>query len=128
LNRLAAAFALLADTAMLLLGGSLKRRERLSARLGDALSYLYLGSAALKRFHDLGYPQEQEPLLRWALEESLQKAETALAELLDNFPSRPLAMLLRVLVFPMGRLHKGRSEERRVGKAGRSGVAPRTGR
>lgn len=110
LNRLAAAFALLADTAMLLLGGSLKRRERLSARLGDALSYLYLGSAALKRFHDLGHPQEQEPLLRWALEESLQKAETALAELLDNFPSRPLAMLLHVLVFPMGRLHKGPSD------------------
>src|SRR5690606_31139562 len=50
LNRLAAAFALLADCSMLMLGGELKRRERLSARLGDVLSYLYLGSAALKRF------------------------------------------------------------------------------
>ena len=106
LNRLAAAFALMADTSMLLLGGSLKRRERLSARLGDVLSYLYLGSAALKRFHDLGHPREQEPLLRWALEESLRCAETALAELLDNFPNRPLAMLLRVLVFPLGLRHK----------------------
>lgn len=110
LNRLAAAFALMADTSMLMLGGSLKRRERLSARLGDVLSYLYLGSAALKRFHDLGEPREQEPLLRWALEESLFCAEDALAGLLDNFPSRPLAMLLRVLVFPMGRLHKGPSD------------------
>lgn len=110
LNRLAAAFALMADTSMLLLGGSLKRRERLSARLGDVLSYLYLGSAALKRFHDLGHPREQEPLLRWALEESLRCAETALAELLDNFPNRPLAMLLRVLVFPLGLRHKGPSD------------------
>ena len=110
LNRLAAAFALLADTSMLMLGGSLKRRERLSARLGDALSYLYLGSAALKRFHDLGYPKEQELLLRWSLEESLFCAETALAELLDNFPSRPMAMLLRVLVFPVGRLYSGPSD------------------
>lgn len=110
LNRLAAAFALMADTSMLMLGGSLKRRERLSARLGDVLSYLYLGSAALKRFHDLGEPREQEPLLRWALEESLFCAEDALAGLLDNFPSRPLAMLLRVLVLPMGRLHKGPSD------------------
>ena len=110
LNRLAAAFALMADTSMLLLGGSLKRRERLSARLGDVLSYLYLGSAALKRFHDLGHPREQEPLLCWALEESLRCAETALAELLDNFPNRPLAMLLRVLVFPLGLRHKGPSD------------------
>ncbi|HTN31159.1 MAG TPA: acyl-CoA dehydrogenase domain-containing protein, partial [Pseudomonas sp.] len=110
LNRLAAAFALLADTSMLLLGGSLKRRERLSARLGDVLSYLYLGSAALKRFHDLGHPQEQEPLLRWALEESLRCAETAMVELLDNFPNRPLALLLRVLVFPLGIQYKGPSD------------------
>src|SRR5690606_22343518 len=49
LNRIAAAFAMLADLSMMLLGGELKRRERLSARLGDVLSYLYLGSAALKR-------------------------------------------------------------------------------
>src|SRR5690606_6575207 len=69
LDRLAAAFALLADLCMLLLGGELKRRERLSARLGDVLSYLYLGSAALKRYHDLGYPREQQALLRWSLEE-----------------------------------------------------------
>jgi acyl-CoA dehydrogenase len=50
LNRQAAAFALLADLSMMLLGGELKRRERLSARLGDVLSNLYLASAALKRY------------------------------------------------------------------------------
>lgn len=112
LNRLAAAFALLADSSMMLLGGELKRRERLSARLGDVLSHLYLGSAALKRYHDLGNPQALQPLVIWALEENLQCAEKALAELLDNFPNKLLGCLLHLLVFPLGRRHKGPSDER----------------
>ncbi|MBF8743047.1 acyl-CoA dehydrogenase [Pseudomonas guariconensis] len=110
LNRQAAAFALLADLSMMLLGGSLKRRERLSARLGDVLSYLYLGSAALKRYHDLGSPEHMQPLLRWALEESLGKAEHALDRLLENFPNRFVGCALRVLVFPFGRRHSGPSD------------------
>ena len=111
LNRLAASFALLADTSMMLLGGELKRRERLSARLGDVLSHLYLASAALKRYHDLGYPEHSQPMLRWAVEESLGKAEQALEELLSNFPSKLLGCALRVLVLPLGRRHKGPSDE-----------------
>ncbi|WP_313513719.1 acyl-CoA dehydrogenase [Pseudomonas sp.] len=111
LNRLAAAFAMLADLSMMLLGGELKRRERLSARLGDVLSYLYLGSAALKRFHDLGYPAEQQALLRWSLEECLGKAELALEGILANFPNRLLGGLLHLVVFPFGRRHAGPSDE-----------------
>lgn len=111
LNRQAAAFALLADLSMLLLGGTLKRRERLSARLGDVLSYLYLSSAALKRYHDLGSPKHMQPLLRWALEESLGQAEKALDRLLYNFPNRLVGCALRVLVFPFGRRHTGPSDE-----------------
>jgi acyl-CoA dehydrogenase len=111
LNRLAAAFALLADTSMMLLGGELKRRERLSARLGDVLSHLYLASAALKRYHDLGYPEHSQPMLRWAMEESLGKAEQALDELLSNFPNKLLGCALRLLVLPLGRRHKGPSDE-----------------
>lgn len=110
LNRLAASFAMLADFSMLMLGGELKRRERLSARLGDALSHLYLGSAALKRYHDLNHAEYLQPLLRWALEENLAKTEEALAGLLENFPHRVLAGLLKRLVFPLGRRHKGPSD------------------
>ncbi|WP_416423126.1 acyl-CoA dehydrogenase [Pseudomonas sp. App30] len=110
LNRQAAAFALLADLSMMLLGGELKRRERLSARLGDVLSNLYLGSAALKRYHDQGSPEYLQPLLHWAMEESLGQAERALDELLKNFPSRILGCLLRVVVFPFGRRHTGPSD------------------
>ncbi|WP_434458441.1 acyl-CoA dehydrogenase [Stutzerimonas urumqiensis] len=110
LDRLAAAFAMLADLSMMLLGGELKRRERLSARLGDVLSYLYLGSAALKQYHDAGHPEDQRPLLRWAMEDCLAKAEQALDELLANFPNRVLGALLRLVVFPFGRRHSGPSD------------------
>ncbi|MFW9269347.1 acyl-CoA dehydrogenase [Pseudomonas sp. NR3] len=110
LNRQAAAFALLADLSMMLLGGELKRRERLSARLGDVLSNLYLASAALKRYHDLDSPDHMAPLFQWAMEESLGQSERALDELLANFPSRLLGCLLRVVVFPFGRRHKGPSD------------------
>ena len=96
LNRLSAAFAMLADLSMMLLGGELKRRERLSARLGDVLSHLYLASAALKRYHDQDYPEHVRPLLHWALEESLGKAETAIDALLSNFPNRLLGSALRL--------------------------------
>ncbi|WP_260960895.1 acyl-CoA dehydrogenase [Pseudomonas citri] len=110
LNRQAAAFALLADLSMMLLGGELKRRERLSARLGDVLSNLYLSSAALKRYHDLDSPEHMTPLFTWAMEESLGHSERALDELLRNFPNRVLGCLLRLLVFPFGRRHKGPSD------------------
>ncbi|MFN3357344.1 MAG: acyl-CoA dehydrogenase domain-containing protein, partial [Pseudomonas sp.] len=110
LNRQAAAFALLADLSMMLLGGELKRRERLSARLGDVLSHMYLASAALKRYHDLDSPDHMEPLFAWAMEESLGESERALDELLSNFPSKALGCLLRVIVFPFGRRHTGPSD------------------
>jgi acyl-CoA dehydrogenase len=124
LDRQAAAFAMLADLSMMLLGGELKRRERLSARLGDVLSYLYLGSAALKRYHDLGSPEHMEPLLRWAMAESLGKAEHALEQLMRNFPSPVLGWLLRRIVFPFGRRHTGPTDRMDADVAQVLGRAP----
>ena len=102
LTRFAAALALLSDVSMLVLGGELKRREKLSARLGDVLSHLYLSSAALKRFEDQDHPPEDLPLLTWALHSSFFRIQVAMDGVLANFPNRPLAWLLRVLVFPKG--------------------------
>ena len=99
---MSAALALSSDAAMMTLGGSLKRRERLSARLGDVLSELYLSSAVLKRFYDEGEPEADYPLVRWALQESLYRMQESFRSLYRNLPGRPLAWVLRALTFPTG--------------------------
>ena len=105
-GRMSAVFALFADVSMLLLGGDLKRRERLSARLGDGLSFLYLGSAALKRFHDQGAPAGDHALLDWSCQTCLFDMQQSLLALLENFPSRGVARLLRFWAFPFGRPYR----------------------
>ncbi|MBX9631490.1 MAG: acyl-CoA dehydrogenase [Burkholderiales bacterium] len=107
LSRLSAALAFSADVAMLVLGGSLKRREKLSARLGDVLSQLYLASATLKRYEDDGRPAADLPLVHWGLQDCLHRAEDAFAGLVENFPSRPMAWLIRLAAFPLGRTLRG---------------------
>jgi len=103
LTRFSAAFALLTDIAMLKLGGALKRRERLSARLGDILSMMYLCSATLKRFEDDGRPAADLPLLHWSVQDALYRTQQAFHEFLLNFPvSRITRELLRFIVFPRG--------------------------
>ena len=102
LTRTSASLALAADVVMVTLGGRLKRLERLSARLGDVLSYLYLASAALKRFDEQGHKDADRPLLHWSCRESLYRSQMAFDELFKNLPSRWIAILLRILIFPLG--------------------------
>ncbi|VAX06971.1 Acyl-coenzyme A dehydrogenase FadE [hydrothermal vent metagenome] len=102
LNWMSASFALCADVAMMTLGGELKRKERLSARLGDVLSELYLASAVLKHFENQGSHASDLPLLRWALDDGLYRMQESLRSLLRNLPNRPLAFILRYLIFPTG--------------------------
>ncbi|AMP01132.1 acyl-CoA dehydrogenase, C-terminal domain protein [Collimonas arenae] len=102
-NRMSAAFALLSDMSMFVLGGSLKFRERISGRLGDILSQLYLVSSVLKRYEDDGRPTEDLPYVHWAIQDALHQAQEAYLGVLENFPNRPLALLLRVVAFPFGR-------------------------
>lgn len=103
LSRYSASFALLAEISLVVLGGGLKRKENISARLGDALSHLYIMSTALKRFEDDGRPAGDLPLLNWSACHSFHQIQTALDGVLANFPNRPLAWLLRLFVFPLGR-------------------------
>ncbi|MBU0689797.1 MAG: acyl-CoA dehydrogenase [Gammaproteobacteria bacterium] len=112
LTRYAASFAFAADIAMLVLGGGLKRKEKLSARLGDVLSNLYLCSAVLKKFEDDGRPRADEPLLHWAMEDGLYRIQTAFDGVLQNFPNRLFAFLLRVVIFPLGQCRKPPSDDR----------------
>jgi acyl-CoA dehydrogenase len=103
LDRYSAALALCADVFMGVLGGKLKFKEKLSARLGDVLSYLYIASSMLKRYEDTGRPEADRPLLAWAFHQCVWNMQMALDGAIRNFPVRPVSWLLRVLVFPFGR-------------------------
>ncbi len=111
LTRLSAAFAFATDVAMLLLGGQLKRKEKLSARLGDILSQLYLCSAALKRYEDTGRQRTELPLLDWSIQDALVRAQSAFVGLIENLPNREAALLLRIIAFPIGRHFRAPSDE-----------------
>jgi acyl-CoA dehydrogenase len=101
-SRLSAAFAFLADMSMMAMGGALKRKEKISGRLGDVLSMLYLISATLKRYEDQGRQQEDLPLIRWAVRDMTYAAQSAIDGILSNFPVKPLATFLRWTIFPLG--------------------------
>ena len=105
INRFSAAFALACDASMFLVGGELKRREQLSARLGDILSYLYLGSMVLKYHQDQGSPASDVPLVEWSCRTLMFKAQQQLDGLLRNLPNRWAVALLRVLIFPRGKTY-----------------------
>ncbi|MDX2164325.1 MAG: acyl-CoA dehydrogenase [Gammaproteobacteria bacterium] len=106
LNRFSSAFALLADTCLISLGGELKRKEHLSGRLGDILSYLYMISATLKRFEDESRQIADFSLVQWVCETYFYTIQTTFDEILQNLPSRVLSGILRVLIFPLGRHFK----------------------
>jgi len=106
LSRYSASLAFVADIAMLTLGGKLKQKEHLSARLGDVLSHLYICSAMLKRFESQGRPAADQAILAWAFHNAIYQIQTALRLVVDNFPNRYIRGLLRFVVFPFGRREK----------------------
>ncbi|MDR2837516.1 MAG: acyl-CoA dehydrogenase [Azonexus sp.] len=111
LNRFSAAFAYLSDVSLLVLGGSVKRREKLSARLGDILSQMYLISCTLKRYEAEGRQQADAPLAHWAIWDAMYKAQEAFEGVLANFPLRFVAALLRWVIFPWGHPYVVPSDE-----------------
>ncbi len=89
--------------AMLTLGGKLKQKEHITARLGDVLSQLYIASAMLKRYEAQGRPAADQALLAWAFHDCIYKIQVALARVVDNFPARSIRAFLALAVFPFGR-------------------------
>jgi acyl-CoA dehydrogenase len=102
IERFSASFAFATDVAMLTLGGYLKKKETISARLGDVLSSLYLSSMVLKHHENRGQPAEELPVVEWACRELLYQAQEQLHSVLRNFPNRPIAAIARLLMFPRG--------------------------
>ncbi len=103
LTRFSAALAFLADVSMGTLGGALKRKEKLSARLGDILSLMYLCSATLRRYEAEGRQQADAPLMHWAIWDAMFKIQSAFEGVISNFPNRFIAAVMRRVVFPLGR-------------------------
>ena len=111
INRYSAAFALASDFAMLTLGGKLKIKELLSARLGDVLSSMYLASAVLKHFENQGRRASDLPLVEWSVRTLMYRAQEQLHSFLRNFPNRPVAFFLRLFIFPRGRTYSSPSDD-----------------
>lgn len=102
ISRLSAALAFTTDVTLAILGGELKRKEKLSARLGDTLSHLYMTSAILKRFQDEGQHALDLPFVHWTARYALHQAEFHLHRFWKNFPNRIIANLMHMFIFPFG--------------------------
>ncbi|MFC1542477.1 acyl-CoA dehydrogenase [Pseudomonadota bacterium] len=103
LSRFSASFAAMADVSLLVLGGSLKRKEKLSGRFADALGNMYLCSAVLKRFEDAGRPEAELPLVHWACQHALYQVQEALHGIVRHFPVTIIGWKLKAVIFPLGR-------------------------
>jgi acyl-CoA dehydrogenase len=111
LTRMSSALALVSDISMLVLGGELKRKERLSARLGDVLSELYMATAVVKYFEDSGRRSEDVDYVDWCIKSSLFNIQTALYDFCDNFPIKSLGWSIKQIIFPYGRVYKAPSDD-----------------
>ncbi|MES0370906.1 MAG: acyl-CoA dehydrogenase [Mariprofundaceae bacterium] len=103
LARFSASFAAIADVSLLVLGGALKRKEKLSGRFADVLGYMYLCSSVLKRFEDAGRPEGELPMVHWSCQHALYQIQEALHGIIRHFPVRIIGWKLRVWTFPLGR-------------------------
>jgi acyl-CoA dehydrogenase len=110
MGRYSAGFALASDIALLTLGGELKRKEMLSARLGDILSELYFLSGALKRWEDEGRQDADFPLLQWCMDSGFATIEQRFDEVFANLPNQLAGWLLRAAILPFGAKTRGPSD------------------
>jgi hypothetical protein len=110
MTRLSRALAVSADIAMATLGGDLKRKEMISARLGDVLAYLYMSSAALKKYEDEGRQQQDLDYVHYAVQHCLYHAAQSLQEAFTNYPQKAVGKLLKVIVFPLGNRYQKPSD------------------
>ncbi len=106
LSRYSAAFAFLADIVMLTYGGKLKMKEKVSGRLGDVLSQLYICSAMLRRFEHDARPAADQPILAWAFHDAIFKIQHAMRGVIDNYPMAWARPFLRLIIFPLGRVER----------------------
>ncbi len=111
LTRMSSAFALISDACVLILGGSLKRKEKISGRLADALSNMYMITAVLKHYEDQGNKPDDLPLLIWACEDSLYRTQEAIKAVMRNFPVPFIGKILNIIIFPLTKPYGGATDK-----------------
>jgi acyl-CoA dehydrogenase len=102
LSRFASAFSVMTDVSLLTLGGALKARQRFTGRMADSLVHMYYASAAIKQWHEEGYPEHMRDIVEWGLQRSLYDVQTALYDAISNYPVKSLRWPLKLMVFPLG--------------------------
>jgi acyl-CoA dehydrogenase len=102
LTRLSYAYAWIADLSLMYLGGDLKRRERLSARLADGMSYLYMAMAALRQYQNSNKDADEQLHAQWAVSYCFFHSQKALLSLCRHFPAKSIGFLMRLFAFPLG--------------------------
>ena len=106
LARASRSFAFVADLTVALLGGGLKTKQKITGRMADALSELYMLSAVLKRYDDDGRPEGDHAIVELAAQNGLYRFQEAMAGVIDNFPTAAMRPVMRAVVFPLGRRFK----------------------
>jgi len=104
-------FAFVADLMVALLGGGLKTRQKLTGRMSDALSELYLTACVLKRYEDDGKPINDRLIVAMCAQNGLYRFQEALLSVIDNFPVAWARLLMRVVVFPFGAPYRPASDD-----------------
>ena len=99
-------FALLSDITLMLLGGSVKKKQKLSGRFADILSELYLMSSALKKFETDHHIECDRDMVTWCMKNGLYRIQTAFDEILQNYPNKFLGAMFRRMIFPYGFRYK----------------------
>jgi len=123
LTKMSSAFALLADICVGVLGGSLKRREKISGRLADALSNMYIMSAVLKHYENQGSHKEDLVLLKWVCEDSLFNIQTAMKGIMKNLPVPVIGAVCNFIIFPLTKPYQ-RPNDRLGHKVARAILSP----
>jgi acyl-CoA dehydrogenase len=100
--RASRSFAFVADIMVAMLGGGLKTKQKLTGRMADALSELYLLSCVLKRYEDDGRPADDRPIVTLSMLNGLHRFQEAMRGAIDNFPVTWARVLMRIVVFPLG--------------------------
>ncbi|AIT09998.1 acyl-CoA dehydrogenase [Candidatus Francisella endociliophora] len=109
--QMSTAYSYINDVSLTILGAGLKRKERLSSRLGDIMSYLYMASAVLKYYKDNGENSDDDIFVQWGVKYCLYNAQQSMISLFRNFPNRLLGIKMKFFVFPYGRKFRRPSDK-----------------